>query len=428
MLNTRLFKNRNFALYTFGSATTIIGDVFLSVALALYVLKLTGSASKFAYVMMISTIPKMLLGPVAGSLVDSFDRRKTLIFLDFIRGTALIVMFFISATMEIGLLEIYIIVLFDSVCQSFYIPATASVLPLILDENELVDGNLMERLVTEISNIAAPTMAAFIYGVRGIGIILLIDAVTFYASAFSEFLMRLKPIQKTDSEGNIVHNMVEGFRLYKDKEILSISLNGMLTHLLVLPFFVIGIPYLVKNVFLGSDLDFGMLESLHTGAALFTLITVPLVKKYFQELKALNSGMYGMLAAIAAMFCLSSPAFIKVLGTTHSLMMGYFGAIIFLFYLAFSTYGVFFSSFNQRKVPKQFLGRFYSMLIMLFSIGQFIGYRVYGFLFDNRVFLYPVLLASVGMILKLLLNRLVTPNAIAEDIIRENCAVACESE
>lgn len=110
------------------------------------------------------------------------------------------------------------------------------------------------------------------------------------------------------------------------------------------------------------------------------------------------------------MFLMVNTTFFKFLQISNLGMIIYFSTVAFLFELCFSTYYVFFTSFNQRKVDKQFLGRFYSILIMLLGLGRIIGSMLYGFLFDMNIIFYPIMVACIGMILKLLLNLLVTPN------------------
>ena len=83
--------------------------------------------------------------------------------------------------------------------------------------------------------------------------------------------------------------------------------------------------------------------------------------------------------------------------------------VAFVFYLSFSNYGVYYLTVNQEKVDHRYLGRYNSILLMLFAIGNAIGCPIFGFLFDTKHLLYPIGLAIIGMVIKLLLNRMVKP-------------------
>lgn len=92
-MTVKVFQNRSFVLYILGSTITMIGDQALTIALALYMLKLTGSAAQFATVIAIGTFPMMVFGPIAGSLADRFDKKIIIIGLDIFRGVLLTVIF-----------------------------------------------------------------------------------------------------------------------------------------------------------------------------------------------------------------------------------------------------------------------------------------------------------------------------------------------
>jgi len=57
---------------------SILGSNIQSFALSLYVLRITGSATKFASVLGIAIIPRLILSPIAGVIADWFDRKKLL--------------------------------------------------------------------------------------------------------------------------------------------------------------------------------------------------------------------------------------------------------------------------------------------------------------------------------------------------------------
>ncbi|KJR46248.1 multidrug resistance protein (multidrug-ef flux transporter) [Desulfosporosinus sp. I2] len=195
-MTVKVFQNRSFVLYILGSTITLIGDQALTIALALYMLKLTGSAAQFATVIAIGAFPTMVFGTIAGSLADRFDKKIIIIGLDIFRGVLLTVIFlktFISQPSEI---EIYFVVLIISICESFYIPADASIIPNILDEDALIQGNTISSMTTQISLVVAPAVAAMIYGILGISFIFLLDAITFLIIACSYGICRIETSKK----------------------------------------------------------------------------------------------------------------------------------------------------------------------------------------------------------------------------------------
>ena len=82
-----LFK-RNPLLVLMGRLVSGLGSTMMAFALSLYVLDITGSGAKFASVLALSFLPRLLLGPFAGILADRRSRKKTMVILDVVSGVA----------------------------------------------------------------------------------------------------------------------------------------------------------------------------------------------------------------------------------------------------------------------------------------------------------------------------------------------------
>ena len=74
-----MLANRSFALLWWGGLISMIGGWALQIALPVYVYELTGSTLSTGLIFMVGTVPRILLGSVAGIFVDRWDRRRTLI-------------------------------------------------------------------------------------------------------------------------------------------------------------------------------------------------------------------------------------------------------------------------------------------------------------------------------------------------------------
>lgn len=81
-----MLKDKNFGLLMFGKVISLIGSEMLTIALSLYVLQTTKSTTAFASVLAITIIPKLILGPMCGVIVDWVDRKRLMVYLDFVSG------------------------------------------------------------------------------------------------------------------------------------------------------------------------------------------------------------------------------------------------------------------------------------------------------------------------------------------------------
>lgn len=85
----RLFT-KNFTLLVFGQASSLFGNMILRFALSMYVLEATGSATIFAGILAIATIPAILLSPLGGILADRANRRNIMVTLDALTGISVL--------------------------------------------------------------------------------------------------------------------------------------------------------------------------------------------------------------------------------------------------------------------------------------------------------------------------------------------------
>ena len=65
---------RSFLLLWFGQVTSQLGSGLTAFGLGVWVYRQTGSVASFALIMVVGSIPGLLLGPLAGVLIDRWDR------------------------------------------------------------------------------------------------------------------------------------------------------------------------------------------------------------------------------------------------------------------------------------------------------------------------------------------------------------------
>src|SRR5213076_81546 len=99
MLN--VLRQRNFALLWWGGLISFIGDWALFVSLPLFVYKLTGSVLAMGTMFLISRLPSIFLGSVAGVYVDRWDRKWTLVITNLLLAPLLLPMVLVQSPAQI---------------------------------------------------------------------------------------------------------------------------------------------------------------------------------------------------------------------------------------------------------------------------------------------------------------------------------------
>ncbi|WP_461612245.1 MFS transporter [Clostridium sp. Marseille-QA1073] len=158
-------EDKDFLLLMLGKLVSLIGSQMQSFALSLYVLKITGSATKFASVLAIALIPQLIFGPIAGVIADWFDRKKIIVLLDMLNGIMIGIFAIIyKINGGLSLLHIYVIVILMSIISTLFNPAINTVIPTLVKKEELVDANGINSFIMNLGNFIAPLLAGFLLG------------------------------------------------------------------------------------------------------------------------------------------------------------------------------------------------------------------------------------------------------------------------
>jgi hypothetical protein len=81
-----LASNRNYRFAWTGQIVSEVGDHFNNIAVLSLAVEETHSGAIIAGLMLSRAIPAVLVGPVAGVLLDRFDRKRIMIASDLVRG------------------------------------------------------------------------------------------------------------------------------------------------------------------------------------------------------------------------------------------------------------------------------------------------------------------------------------------------------
>lgn len=155
------------------------GDTFNTVALAVLVFRLTGSGIGVAGVVVAEIVPVLILAPVAGLVIDRLPRRRVLIAADLWRAAAALALPLVADSVT----GVYAVAVALSAGTVFFNPAAQSVVPSLVDDDELVAANsgLWSAAVT--SQILLAPVAGLVVTALGPTPAFLLNAATFALSA-----------------------------------------------------------------------------------------------------------------------------------------------------------------------------------------------------------------------------------------------------
>jgi len=167
-----------------GQLVSIFGDRFHYLALlALLVARARqpeNPAPELAVVPLVSFLPAILFGPIAGPLVDRWNVKRVLVVSDAIRG-ALVLLLIPAATWG-GLPAAFAVVFALYVANTFFLPARSAILPRIVPPETLVTANSLATLAGVLATLAGSYFGGWVVERVGWRWGFLIDAATYFAS------------------------------------------------------------------------------------------------------------------------------------------------------------------------------------------------------------------------------------------------------
>lgn len=407
-MDLTLLKNKDYSLLMIGKLVSLLGSNMLQFALSLYVLSLTGSALIFASMLSISILPRLLLSPIAGVFGDWFNRKKAIVFLDFINGV-LIAAFALIFLLNGGLtlLLIYAFVILLEIIEIFFGAAMAAVIPSMVKKEQLFAANSLQSLVLNFGQLLAPTIAALVYGFAGMLIVLIVTALCFVLSAISEIFIRI-PKHTKQSTFTLSHfktDFIEGVKIIKSsKFILTILGLVAIINFTISPLFSVGLTFVVKETLKASDFQFGLFQTIFALAS----ITAPILLGLGKKTKNVGTLLFRS-------FLLLSIIVLLIAIVPSDLLLAYFAPnvipFIFLLILLFfigmlvTTVNITISTIFSQIVPLEAMGRASSVLTLASTILIPLGQIAFGFLFDNLAASYVIIICGLILLGAVLLYR-----------------------
>jgi Na+/melibiose symporter-like transporter len=180
-LATVLRQRGDLRLLLAANVVSLCGDWVLGIGMAYAVYDLTGSTLASAGSLLAAYLPQVLVGPVAGVLVDRWDRRRTMIGANLAMAVAVLPLVLISDAETVWLL--YPLLVLQSVVEVFFAPAEQAFLPRLVAEDELVTANALNGQVGQVARLAGGALGGLAAATGGIPAVALLDAATFVVSA-----------------------------------------------------------------------------------------------------------------------------------------------------------------------------------------------------------------------------------------------------
>jgi DHA3 family macrolide efflux protein-like MFS transporter len=204
---------RVFTIIWVGQFVSLVGSGLTGFALGVWVYLTTGSVTQFSLILLSTAVPAIVMSPIAGALVDRWDRRKAMILSD--SGAALSTLAIaVLLTMDsLEIWHIYIIMATSSAFSSFQWPAYSAATTLLVPKKHLGRAAGMVQTAQAVGQIVSPALAGMLLVTVEIWGIILIDFATFLFALVTLLMVRF-PHPEITAEGKAGKGSLLGEALY----------------------------------------------------------------------------------------------------------------------------------------------------------------------------------------------------------------------
>jgi DHA3 family macrolide efflux protein-like MFS transporter len=318
----------SFLLLWQGQLVSTLGDVLYEIALGFWVLAVTGSTALMGTLMAASALPRILIAPFAGVIVDRCNRRNMMVLMDLIRG---IVVTAVGIAALLGFVQIWMVFgtgIILGICSAFFGPTVGSTVPDIVPRDKLLQANSALSMVGTGTNILASPLGGVMYQVLGAPIMFLANGISYLVSSFTAIFIKVPKIERKVKEEDAMQSTRDSFK--KDfKEGFKFVWNFK------------GLRYLIS-----------VAACLNFFAGIGMILFLPL----FQRTEGLGAGKYGVAAALLTGGMFAGMALISIVKIPYEKRLSIFMASGIVFSIAFAVFPMF---------------NFKYMLVLLFIAGFF---------------------------------------------------------
>ncbi len=364
----------SFGILWFGQTVSLIGTSMSTFVLMIWVWQQTGQATSTVLTGVSGLIPSIIVGLVAGVLIDRWDRKRVMIFSDLAAGLSTVMIFVLYSSGQLQVWHLYVTAAIDGAAGTFQYLAYSASITLMIPKEQYARASGLQSLSQYGAKIGAPIIAGILISIIGISGILLIDIVTFlFAVTTLMFIHVPNPAQTAQakaSRGTFLQEAAVGFRYI-------FARPGLLGLLLVRSSFSmaesLGYPLIVPMILArtgNNEIILGTVQSVLgiggvIGAVLLTIWGGPRRK------------VYGVLICVTLTGLLGD----ALMGIGQSLPVWIIAAVFLEIFIP-----VFFGSYQaiwQSKIEPQIQGRVFAARDLMDIIAQPVSTIFTGLLADK---------------------------------------------
>jgi DHA3 family macrolide efflux protein-like MFS transporter len=207
---------RGLTIVLLGQAISILASSMTGFALSIWVFQRTSSATSLGIMQTAFTLPYLLIIPLAGVMVDRYNRKLMMMVSDLAAGLGTVAILILSTTGHLQVWHFYLVNVIIGLGNAFQWPAYSAAITTMVPKEQYGRANGMVSFIQAGPGVVAPLVAGALLPVIGLNGILLIDVVTFLFAIGALLIVHVPPPTQTvdglEGKGSIWKEATFGFK------------------------------------------------------------------------------------------------------------------------------------------------------------------------------------------------------------------------
>lgn len=209
-----------------GQAVSILASSMTGFSLAIWVFQQTSSATSLGIMTSAFTLPYLLIIPLAGVMVDRYNRKLMMMVSDLAAGLGSLTILMLLVTGNLQVWHFYLINILIGLGNAFQWPAYSAAITTMVPKEQYGRANGMMSFVQAGPAVVAPLLAGALLPVIGLNGILLVDIATFVLAIGMLMLVHVpqptRTVEGQEGKGSLLKEAAFGFKyIFKRPSLLG---------------------------------------------------------------------------------------------------------------------------------------------------------------------------------------------------------------
>ncbi|MFN3429748.1 MAG: MFS transporter, partial [Candidatus Sericytochromatia bacterium] len=205
--------NAAFARLWLAQASSTLGDRIHQLALMWWTIQATGSLAATGAVLIATTLPAVLLGPVAGALADRWPRKPLMIACDVARAFVTLTLAGLAWSGQLSFAAVVAGSAVLACLTALFAPANMAMVPGLVEERDLLKANSLMETTMHGAGLLGPALGGAIVAVIGAGGAFGLNALSFLLSAVALIGIAFPPPPAAADRETFAESLRGGFRV-----------------------------------------------------------------------------------------------------------------------------------------------------------------------------------------------------------------------